>query len=246
MQGSLEPGETLPLKLKWILRREFWPQFQNLLKQGNEVGGHTDVPGVLQQYRGTRAPLVRGHADTMGARGHPQGTGQGTSPLGRCSHRGGMAGGCRHTAMASHHASACTFHERSPCGGHGAPVSSGVEELWGNAPAPLRCLREAARALLGWHHLHHAQVHKGYLDDPRNTDNAWVETVAVSIHFDNQNDVEMKRLNSVWAPCLRSSLPRLSASVGRAARSPEPDLALMHAVEEGRGDEHGVAPRWGL
>lgn len=37
-QGSLEPGETLPLKLKWILRREFWPQFQNLLKQGTEVG----------------------------------------------------------------------------------------------------------------------------------------------------------------------------------------------------------------
>uniref|UniRef100_A0A8C3RER3 Transient receptor potential cation channel subfamily M member 2 n=1 Tax=Cyanoderma ruficeps TaxID=181631 RepID=A0A8C3RER3_9PASS len=73
--GSLEPGETLPLKLKWILRREFWPQFQNLLKQGTEV-------------------------------------------------------------------------------------------------------------------------HRGYLDDPRNTDNAWVETVAISVHFDTQNDVEMKRLNS--------------------------------------------------
>lgn len=45
-QGSLEPGETLPLKLKWILRREFWPQFQNLLKQGTEVGGTQ----VSQQY----------------------------------------------------------------------------------------------------------------------------------------------------------------------------------------------------
>ncbi|KAM6258365.1 transient receptor potential cation channel subfamily M member 2 isoform 1-T2 [Porphyrio hochstetteri] len=78
--GSLEPGETLPLKLKWILRREFWPQFQNLLKQGTEV-------------------------------------------------------------------------------------------------------------------------HKGYLDDPRNTDNAWVETVAVSVHFDSQNDVEMKRLNSFLQGC---------------------------------------------
>uniref|UniRef100_A0A8C8BJX3 Transient receptor potential cation channel subfamily M member 2 n=1 Tax=Otus sunia TaxID=257818 RepID=A0A8C8BJX3_9STRI len=81
--GSLEPGETLPLKLKWILRREFWPQFQTLLKQGTEI-------------------------------------------------------------------------------------------------------------------------HKGYLDDPRNTDNAWVETVAVSVHFDNQNDVEMKRLNShVHDLCIR-------------------------------------------
>uniref|UniRef100_A0A8B9TIK5 Transient receptor potential cation channel subfamily M member 2 n=1 Tax=Anas platyrhynchos TaxID=8839 RepID=A0A8B9TIK5_ANAPL len=78
--GSLEPGETLPLKLKWILRREFWPQFQNLLKQGTEI-------------------------------------------------------------------------------------------------------------------------HKGYLDDPRNTDNAWVETVAVSIHFDSQNDVQMKRLNSFLQGC---------------------------------------------
>ncbi|NWU97559.1 TRPM2 protein, partial [Upupa epops] len=78
--GSLEPGETLPLKLKWILRREFWPQFQTLLKHGTEV-------------------------------------------------------------------------------------------------------------------------HKGYLDDPRNTDNAWVETVAVSVHFDSQNDVEMKRLNSFLQGC---------------------------------------------
>uniref|UniRef100_A0A8C9N2X4 Transient receptor potential cation channel subfamily M member 2 n=1 Tax=Serinus canaria TaxID=9135 RepID=A0A8C9N2X4_SERCA len=77
--GSLEPGETLPLKLKWILRREFWPQFQNLLKQGTEV-------------------------------------------------------------------------------------------------------------------------HRGYLDDPRNTDNAWVETVAISVHFDTSNDVEMKRLNSSHIP----------------------------------------------
>uniref|UniRef100_A0A8C3NF97 Transient receptor potential cation channel subfamily M member 2 n=1 Tax=Geospiza parvula TaxID=87175 RepID=A0A8C3NF97_GEOPR len=78
--GSLEPGETLPLKLKWILRREFWPQFQNLLKQGTEV-------------------------------------------------------------------------------------------------------------------------HKGYLDDPRNTDNAWVETVAISVHSDTQHDLEMKRLNSFLQGC---------------------------------------------
>ncbi|XP_042527629.1 transient receptor potential cation channel subfamily M member 2 isoform X3 [Dipodomys spectabilis] len=41
-----------------------------------------------------------------------------------------------------------------------------------------------------------AEVYKGYVDDPRNTDNAWVETVAVSIHFRDQNDLELKRLNS--------------------------------------------------
>ena len=32
------------------------------------------------------------------------------------------------------------------------------------------------------------------MDDPRNTDNAWIETVAVSIHFQDQNDMELKRL----------------------------------------------------
>uniref|UniRef100_A0A8C0JAN4 Transient receptor potential cation channel subfamily M member 2 n=1 Tax=Chelonoidis abingdonii TaxID=106734 RepID=A0A8C0JAN4_CHEAB len=72
--GSLEPGESLPLKLKRVLRREFWPQFQNLLNQG-------------------------------------------------------------------------------------------------------------------------AEVYKGYVDDPRNTDNAWIETVAINVHFEDQNDVQMKRTN---------------------------------------------------
>ena len=41
------------------------------------------------------------------------------------------------------------------------------------------------------------QVYKGYVDDPRNTDNAWMEAVAVSIHFPDQSDVDLKRLNSV-------------------------------------------------
>ncbi|XP_023594837.1 transient receptor potential cation channel subfamily M member 2 isoform X2 [Trichechus manatus latirostris] len=75
--GSREPGETLPRKLKRILRQEFWPSFESLLKQGVEV-------------------------------------------------------------------------------------------------------------------------YRGYVDDPRNTDNAWIETVAISVHFQDQNDVELKRLNSVW------------------------------------------------
>lgn len=37
-QGSREPGETLPRKLKQVLRREFWPSFESLLTQGVEVG----------------------------------------------------------------------------------------------------------------------------------------------------------------------------------------------------------------
>ncbi|XP_007945494.1 transient receptor potential cation channel subfamily M member 2 [Orycteropus afer afer] len=73
--GSQEPGEMLPRKMKQILRREFWPSFESLLKQG-------------------------------------------------------------------------------------------------------------------------AEVYKGYVDDARNTDNAWIETVAVSVHFQDQSDVELKRLNS--------------------------------------------------
>ena len=28
------------------------------------------------------------------------------------------------------------------------------------------------------------QVYEGYVDDPRNTDNAWMETVAVNFHDD--------------------------------------------------------------
>ncbi|KAM9254380.1 transient receptor potential cation channel subfamily M member 2 isoform 1-T1 [Dugong dugon] len=78
--GSREPGETLPRKLKRILRQEFWPSFESLLKQGVEV-------------------------------------------------------------------------------------------------------------------------YKGYVDDPRNTDNAWIETVAISVHFQDQNDVELKRLNSHLYSC---------------------------------------------
>ncbi|PNJ11386.1 TRPM2 isoform 3 [Pongo abelii] len=45
------------------------------------------------------------------------------------------------------------------------------------------------------------EVYKGYMDDPRNTDNAWIETVAVSIHFQDQNDVELNRLNSNLHAC---------------------------------------------
>uniref|UniRef100_G1LW30 Transient receptor potential cation channel subfamily M member 2 n=6 Tax=Ailuropoda melanoleuca TaxID=9646 RepID=G1LW30_AILME len=40
------------------------------------------------------------------------------------------------------------------------------------------------------------EVYKGYVDDPRNTDNAWIETVAISIHFPDQSDMDLKRLNS--------------------------------------------------
>ncbi|XP_074046064.1 transient receptor potential cation channel subfamily M member 2 isoform X2 [Macrotis lagotis] len=46
-----------------------------------------------------------------------------------------------------------------------------------------------------------AEVYKGYVDDPRNTDNAWIETIAISVHFKDQNDLELKRLNSHLQVC---------------------------------------------
>lgn len=49
-QGSREPGETLPRKLKQVLQREFWPSFQNLLLQGTEVGGSL-CPGPAGRWR---------------------------------------------------------------------------------------------------------------------------------------------------------------------------------------------------
>ncbi|XP_043916462.1 transient receptor potential cation channel subfamily M member 2-like [Protopterus annectens] len=38
------------------------------------------------------------------------------------------------------------------------------------------------------------EVYKGYIDDGRNTDNAWVETTAINIHFDVDDDL-MRQLN---------------------------------------------------
>ncbi|XP_046894779.1 ADP-ribose pyrophosphatase, mitochondrial isoform X1 [Hypomesus transpacificus] len=37
--------------------------------------------------------------------------------------------------------------------------------------------------------LHGLQVYKGYVDDPRNTDNSWMETVAVNFHDETGNSV---------------------------------------------------------
>ncbi|XP_075686020.1 transient receptor potential cation channel subfamily M member 2 isoform X1 [Rhinoderma darwinii] len=39
------------------------------------------------------------------------------------------------------------------------------------------------------------EVYKGYVDDPRNTDNAWIETTALSLHFEKQDDPLLLELN---------------------------------------------------
>jgi len=116
----------------------------------------------------------------------------------------------------------------SSCSGNRALVSSGSEELWADTPpppGPLGALREGLRALL-MALLHCAQIHKGYLDDPRNTDNAWVETVAVSVHFDSQNDVEMKRLNSVRPLTSAAPLPALGGHGSQISRPTSPSAGV--------------------
>ncbi|XP_075054579.1 transient receptor potential cation channel subfamily M member 2-like [Mixophyes fleayi] len=35
-----------------------------------------------------------------------------------------------------------------------------------------------------------AKVFHGYLDDPRNTDNSWIETLAINVHFDTKESVD--------------------------------------------------------
>ena len=42
---------------------------------------------------------------------------------------------------------------------------------------------------------HGIELYKGYVDDPRNTDNAWMETVAVNFH-DNGNNFDTFKLNA--------------------------------------------------
>ncbi|XP_069589865.1 transient receptor potential cation channel subfamily M member 2 [Ranitomeya imitator] len=39
------------------------------------------------------------------------------------------------------------------------------------------------------------EVYKGYVDDPRNTDNAWIETTALSLHFERHDDPLLKELS---------------------------------------------------
>ena len=50
------------------------------------------------------------------------------------------------------------------------------------------------------HKLFMFQVYKGYVDDPRNTDNAWMETVAVNFHDDTGEVFNQFRLQVTSTP----------------------------------------------
>nr|XP_014345762.1 PREDICTED: transient receptor potential cation channel subfamily M member 2 [Latimeria chalumnae] len=39
-------------------------------------------------------------------------------------------------------------------------------------------------------------IYRGYVDDSRNTDNAWIETQAINVHFENTDDLIVAKLNS--------------------------------------------------
>lgn len=69
-QGFREPGETLPRRLKQVLRREAWPAFESLLQQGVEVGRPLRVPGVSSPNHGLMedpAALGRSHGGPAGS-----------------------------------------------------------------------------------------------------------------------------------------------------------------------------------
>ncbi|XP_041118797.1 transient receptor potential cation channel subfamily M member 2 [Polyodon spathula] len=59
-------------------------------------------------------------------------------------------------------------------------------------------LQEEVQSMLGAA----TKVYEGYVDDPRNTDNAWVETTAINIHFDNTKHSVLEYLNTM---CLQDS-----------------------------------------
>ena len=40
-------------------------------------------------------------------------------------------------------------------------------------------------------------VYEGYVDDPRNTDNAWMETTAINYHIESENEVTNWHFNKV-------------------------------------------------
>ena len=40
------------------------------------------------------------------------------------------------------------------------------------------------------------QIYRGYVDDPRNTDNAWMETIAMNFHDDEGHSVAHFRLHA--------------------------------------------------
>lgn len=60
-QGSREPGETLPRKLKQVLQREFWPAFESLLARGKEVGWPLGIlsPSLPREGQGGTGEPVR-------------------------------------------------------------------------------------------------------------------------------------------------------------------------------------------
>ncbi|MGH0130904.1 UNVERIFIED_CONTAM: hypothetical protein FKN15_059625 [Acipenser sinensis] len=64
-------------------------------------------------------------------------------------------------------------------------------------------LQEEVQSMLGAA----TKVYEGYVDDPRNTDNAWVETTAINIHFDDTKHSVLEYLNTM---CLQDSSTGIS------------------------------------
>ena len=50
--------------------------------------------------------------------------------------------------------------------------------------------------------LGHFQIYRGYVDDPRNTDNAWMETIAMNFHDDHGDSVAKFKLHAGVCVCV--------------------------------------------
>ena len=49
--------------------------------------------------------------------------------------------------------------------------------------------------------LGHFQIYRGYVDDPRNTDNAWMETIAMNFHDNRGDSVAKFKLHAGLCVC---------------------------------------------
>jgi ADP-ribose pyrophosphatase len=61
-------------------------------------------------------------------------------------------------------------------------------------------------------------IYKGYVDDPRNTDNAWMETTASHLHIEGERELNLKAdsdaVNTKWVELTERNLSNLYASHG--------------------------------
>ena len=67
------------------------------------------------------------------------------------------------------------------------------------------CVFRVLAAVLDFE-LGHFQIYRGYVDDPRNTDNAWMETIAMNFHDGHGDSVAKFKLHAGLCVCVHSCM----------------------------------------